>query len=136
MVMGKILSTSRVIKPLLKAAFGVLMFMPQTRFGIGIGSCAIRSNFLEQGGHALALVLLISFFPVALTGDVAPNIRSVLNGRQALAVDQTVQNALSNLDAETAVTIPVKALVGPQSALVAGHAIVPVIRILRSLFSR
>ena len=44
-------------------------------FGIGIGGCAIRSNLLEQGGHALALVLLISFFPVAPTGDVAPNIR-------------------------------------------------------------
>ena len=56
-------------------------------FGIGIGSCAIRSNFLEQGGHALALVLLISFFPVALTGDVAPNIRSVFDGGQTLTID-------------------------------------------------
>ena len=62
--------------------------------------------------------------------DLGPNIRIVLDGRKALAVDKAVQDALCNLNAHTGVTIAFQRPIRSEGTLIARNTVIPVVLIL------
>ena len=64
---------------------------------------------------------------------ILPNIRSVLDGGQTLSVNQAVEDALGDLDAEAGVTVTHETLVGADGAIVTGNAISRIFGLLGAL---
>ena len=55
--------------------------------------------------------------------DLCPNIRRILNRGEALAVDKSIQNALSDLNAKSGMAIFFERTISPKSTFIAVHSI-------------
>nr|DAX33579.1 MAG TPA: hypothetical protein [Caudoviricetes sp.] len=95
---------------------------------IRVSDHTVLGDILKQAAHALALEVLDRI--VFTEFDLGPNIRIVLDGSKALAVDKAVQNALGELNTHTGMAIALQRPISSEGALVARNAIIPVVLIL------
>ena len=92
---------------------------------ISIFNRAVIIHVLKQGRHACALIVTLFSLQTAHIRNITPYLVGILNWKKWLVVDETIQNSLSQTNAETGMTVLAQRVKSLQCTFIARATIIP-----------